>query len=93
MAKIWGFAPYSGAKNAKNGGFLRVCGRKTVGGAIKNAKNPPGWGIFVRNEICDKNTVSRGIGPVPARLKKRPLGVFYCIAHGSVNSYVPGLSV
>ena len=48
MAENWGFAPYSGAKNAKNGGFLRVCGRKTVGGAIKipflgvgNTKNRP----------------------------------------------------
>lgn len=35
MAENWGFAPYSGLKNAKNGGFLRVCGRKMVGGAIK----------------------------------------------------------
>ena len=35
MAENWGFTPYSGAKKAKNGGFLRVCGRKTVSGAVK----------------------------------------------------------
>ena len=58
MAEIWGFAPYSGAKNAKNGGFLRVCGRKMVGGAIKipflgvgNTKKPPGWAVFVSSPL------------------------------------------
>ncbi len=35
MAEIWGFVPYSVLKNAKSGGFLRVCGRKMAGGALK----------------------------------------------------------
>ena len=34
MAEILGFAPYSELKNAKNGGFLRVCGCFVVGGAV-----------------------------------------------------------
>lgn len=42
MAEIWGFVPYSGLKNAKNGGFLRVCGRKMTGGAVKCPKIPRG---------------------------------------------------
>lgn len=46
MAENWGFVPYSESKNAKNGGFLRVCGRKMVGGAVKMPKNPPGGGFF-----------------------------------------------
>lgn len=53
MAKIWGFVPYSGLKNAKSGGFLRVCGRKMTGGAVKMPKNPPGWVIIV--EIISKH--------------------------------------
>ena len=43
MAENWGFMPYSESKKQKNGGFLRVCGRKMVGGAVKKPKNPPGW--------------------------------------------------
>ena len=34
--------PILSQKKAKNGGFLRVCGRKMVGGAVKMPKNPPG---------------------------------------------------
>ena len=47
IAENWGFMPYSESKNAKNGGFLRVCGRKMVGGAVKKPKNPPGWVIII----------------------------------------------
>ena len=47
MAKIWFFVPYFGLKNVKSGGFLRVCGRKMTGGAVKMPKNPPGWVIIV----------------------------------------------
>lgn len=47
MAEIWGFVPYFVLKNAKSGGFLRVCGRKMTGGAVKMPKNPPGWVIIV----------------------------------------------
>ncbi len=42
MAKIWVFVPYSGLKNVKSGGFLRGCGQKKLGGAVKMPKIPRG---------------------------------------------------
>lgn len=46
MAKIWVFVPYSVLKNAKNGGFLRVCGRKNTRWGGKNAQKSPGVGYY-----------------------------------------------
>ena len=50
--------PILSQKKAKNGGFLRVCGRKMVGGAVKMPKNPPGWVIIV--DIISKHAKLTG---------------------------------
>lgn len=48
MAEIWGFVPYSVLKKCKKwriSAGLRA--KKTLGGAVKMPKNPPGWVIIV----------------------------------------------